>query len=93
MEGTTPYVAYLSKTNAYDGIQIAYYDTGLVKTWKSDGSADQTGAWNVMTAAMKQRAGDARACIAVAPNNTLGWKAAVGYTPGNVYRVVKYIGK
>ena len=93
MEGTTPYVAYLSKTNAYDGIQIAYYDTGLVKTWKSDGSADQTGAWNVMTAAMKQRASDARACIAVAPNNTLGWKAAVGYTPGNVYRVVKYIGK
>ena len=93
MEGTTPYVAYLSKTNAYDGIQIAYYDTGLVKTWKSDGSADQTGAWNVMTAAMKQRASDARACIAVAPNNTLSWKAAVGYTPGNVYRVVKYIGK
>ena len=93
MEGTTPYVAYLSKTNAYDGIQIAYYDTGLVKTWKSDGSADQTGAWNVKTAAMKQRASDARACIAVAPNNTLGWKAAVGYTPGNVYRVVKYIGK
>ena len=93
MEGTTPYVAYLSKTNAYDGIQIAYYDTGLVKTWKSDGSADQTGAWNVMTAAMKHRAGDARACIAVAPNNTLGWKAAVGYTPGSVYRIVKYIGR
>ncbi|UTC52236.1 hypothetical protein ABH09_07600 [Treponema sp. OMZ 803] len=91
MEGTTPYVAYLSKTNAYDGIQIAYYDTGLVKTWKSDGSADQTGAWNVMTAAMKHRAGDARACVAVAPASVTTWKAAVGYTPGSIYRVVKYV--
>jgi len=92
MEGTTPYVAYLSKTNAYDGIQIAYYDVGLVKTWKPDGSADQTGAWNIMTAAMKHRAGDARACIAVAPASVTTWKAAVGYTPGSVYRVVKHIG-
>ena len=92
MDGTSPYVAYLSKTNAYDGIQIAYYDAGLVKTWKPDGSADQTGAWNIMTAAMKHRAGDARACIAVAPSSVTNWKAAVGYTPGGVYRVVKYIG-
>ena len=91
MDGTTPYVAYLSKTNAYDGIQVAYYDAGLAKTWKPDGSADQTGAWNVMTAAMKHRAGDARACIAVAPSSVTDWKAAVGYTPGSVYRVVKYV--
>ena len=45
-----------------------------------------------MTAAMKHRAGDARACIAVAPSSVTNWKAAVGYTPGGVYRVVKYIG-
>ena len=91
MDGTTPYVAYLSKTNAYDGIQIAYYDTDLVKTWKPNGSANEKGAWNIMTAAMKHRAGDARACIAVAPSAVTDWKAAVGYTPGSVYRVVKYI--
>ena len=91
MDGTTPYVAYLSKTNAYDGIQIAYYDANLVKTWKPDGSADKKGAWNIMTAAMKHRAGDARACIAVAPASVTTWKAAVGYTPGSVYRVVKYV--
>ncbi len=93
MDGTIPYVAYLSKTNAYDGIQIAYYDANLVKTWKPDGSADQTGAWNIMTAAMKHRAGDARACVAVAPASVTTWKAAVGYTPGSIYRVVKYVGK
>ena len=93
IDGTTPYVAYLSKTNAYDGIQIAYYDANLVKTWKTDGSEDEKGAWNVMVAAMQNRSSAARACIAVAPNNTLGWKAAVGYTPGSTYRVVKYVGK
>jgi len=93
MDGTTPYVAYLSKTNAYDGVQIAYYDADLVKTWKADGSENEKGAWNVMVAAMQNRSSAARACIAVAPNNTLGWKAAVGYTPGSTYRVVKYVGK
>ena len=46
-----------------------------------------------MVAGMKNRASNVRTCIAVAPNNTLGWKAAVGYTPGNKYRVVKYIGE
>ena len=91
MDGTIPYVAYLSKTNAYDGIQIAYYDADLVKTWKPDGSADKKGAWNIMTAAMKHRAGDTRACIAVAPSAVTDWKAAVGYTPGSIYRVVKYV--
>ena len=93
MDDTTPYVAYLSKTNTYDGVQIAYYDANLVKTWKADGSEDEKGAWNVMVAAMQNRSSAARACIAVAPNNTLGWKAAVGYTPGSTYRVVKYVGK
>ncbi len=88
-----PYVAFLSKINAYDGVQIAYYDENLVKTWNADGTENEKGAWNVMTAAMQNRAGAARACIEVDRNNTLGWKAAVGYTPGNVYRVVKYIGE
>lgn len=91
MNGTTPYIAYLSKINAYDGIQIAYYDVNLVKKWKADGSEAEKGAWNIMTAAMQNRAGDARACVAVAPSMVTDWKVAVGYTPGNVYRVVKYV--
>ena len=91
LDGTTPYISYMSKPNAYDGIQIAYYDANLVKTWKPNGLANEKGAWNIMTAAMKNRAGAARACIAVASSAVTGWKAAVGYTPGNVYRVVKYV--
>ena len=93
MDDTKPYVAYLSKTNTYDGIQIAYYDANLVKTWNDDGSENEKGAWNVMTAAMQNRSSAARACVAVAPSTVTDWKAAVGYTPGNVYRVVKYIDK
>ena len=92
MDGKVPYIAYLRKTNTYDGIQIVYYDANLVKTWNSDGSEGQKGAWNIMTAAMRNRAGAARACIAVAPSSVTDWKAAVGYTPGSVYRVVKHIG-
>ena len=93
MDGATPYVAYLSKINTYDGIQIAYYDANFVKTWKADGTENEKGAWNIMAAAMQNRSSAARACIAVAPSSITDWKAAVGYTPGSVYRVVKYIGK
>ena len=93
MDGTVPYIAYLRKTNTYDGIQIAYYDANLVKKWKADGSEDEKGAWNIMTAAMQNRSSAARACVAVAPSAVTDWKAAVGYTPGNIYRVVKYVGK
>ena len=46
-----------------------------------------------MTAAMQNRSSAARACVAVVPSAVTDWKAAVGYTPGSVYRVVKYIGK
>ena len=93
LDGTTPYISYMSKVNAYDGIRIARYDDNLVTKWKNDGTFEEKGAWNIMTAGMKNRASNVRTCIAVAPNNALGWKAAVGYTPGNKYRVVKYIGE
>ena len=65
----------------------------MVKKWKADGSEDEKGAWNIMTAAMQNRSSAARACVAVAPSAVTDWKAAVGYTPGNIYRVVKYVGK
>ena len=93
LDGTIPYISYMSKVNAYDGIRIARYDDNLVTEWNDNGTPKKQGAWNIMTAGMKNRASNVRTCIAVAPNNTLGWKAAVGYTPGNKYMVVKYIGE
>ena len=83
----------MSKVNAFDGIRIARYDSNLVTEWNADGTQKTTGTWNIMTAGMANRASNVRTCIAVAPSSVTTWKAAVGYTPGNVYRVVKYIGE
>ena len=84
---------FKSRVNAFDGIRIARYDDNLVTKWKNDGTFETKGAWNIMVAGMKNRASNVRTCIAVAPSTVTAWKAAVGYTPGNVYRVVKYIGE
>ena len=91
LDGTTPYISYMSKPNAYDGIRIAYFDNNLVKTWNNDGTEKDKGGWNKVTVALQNRANNVRTCIAVAPSTVTDWKAAVGYTPGNVYRVVKYV--
>ena len=84
---------FKSRVNAFDGIRIARYDSNLVTEWNDDGTAKTKGAWNIMVAGIKNRASNVRTCIVVAPSSVTIWKVAVGYTPGNVYRVVKYIGK
>lgn len=96
LDGDVPYIAYISRSGAYDGIHIAYFDGELAKSWNADGTKNEKGAWNVMTVALQNRASEARACIEVAPQGTSArsdWKAAVGYTTGREYRVVKYIGE
>ncbi|MEL3909511.1 MAG: hypothetical protein P1P58_00590, partial [Treponema sp.] len=95
LDGATPYISYMSKANAYDGIRIAYMDSTLVKSWNNNGTENEKGGWNKITVALAKdhRANNARTCIAVAPSTVTNWKAAVGYTPGNEYRVIKYIGK
>jgi len=88
LRGTTPYISYLSKVNAYDGVKIAFYDATL----DLDGDGTEEGGWETMTAAMNYKAGNVRTSIEAHPNGTgTNWTAAVGYTPGNEYRVVYYI--
>ncbi len=93
LNGSVPYISYMAKTNAYDGIRVAYYDANLVKSWNADGGENEKGAWCVMTAAMQNRANNVRTCIAVSTQSTTKWNIAVGYTPGSTYNTVKYIGK
>ncbi len=89
-----PYISYMSKANSYDGIKVAYQDADFVKSWDANGNPNEKGAWNIMTAAMQNRAKDGRSCIAVHPTPvTATWKIAVGYKPGKTYNAVKYIGK
>jgi len=89
LRGTTPYISYLSRINSFDGVHITYYDDSL----DLDGDGTAEGGWETMTAAMNYKAGNIRTCVAAHPTPaTGGWTAAVSFTPGNLYRVVRYIG-
>jgi len=89
LRGTTPYISYLSRINSFDGVHITYYDASL----DLDGDGVAEGGWETMTAAMNYKASNVRTSIAAHPDPSAGgWTAAVGFTPGNLYRVVRYIG-
>ncbi len=91
MDGTTPYISYLSKINSYDGMKLAYYDTTL--DLNNDGTAD--GGWETMTAPLNAKVTNVRSCIEVNAKafdaNT--YKAAIGFCPGSDYRAAFYVGK
>jgi len=90
VNGTTPYISYLSKVNSFDGMNIAYIDSSL--DLNGDGAAE--GGWETMTAAMNYKATGVRTSVEAHPTpSTGGWTAAIGFTPGNYYRAVKLIGK
>ena len=90
LNGTTPYISYLSKVNAYDGIKVAFYDANL----DLDGDDTPEGGWETMTAAMNYKSSNIRTSVEAHPLGTgTNWTAAIGYTPGNAYRVVYYIGE
>ncbi|HPM73621.1 MAG TPA: hypothetical protein PLE25_11670 [Spirochaetales bacterium] len=89
LRGTTPYISYLSRINSFDGVHITFYDASL----DLDGDGTAEGGWETMTAAMNYKASNIRTCVAAHPTPaTGGWTAAVSFTPGNLYRVVRYIG-
>ncbi len=91
LKGTTAYISYMERMNVYDGIKVAYYDANFVKTYNSDGTPKDKGAWQIMTASMTHRAGSERTCVEVAPTNSLGWNIAVGYSTGDNYRVIRFV--
>jgi hypothetical protein len=89
LHGTTPYISYMSRINSYDSIKLAYYDSAL--DLARDGSA--AGGWETMTAPLDKKATNVRTCIEAQPDPaSASWEAAVGFTPGDLYRVAYYIG-
>lgn len=88
LRGTVPYISFLTRVNSFDGMNIAYYDSSL----DLDGDGTAEGGWEVTTAAMNYKAGNVRTCVEAHPIPASNWTAAVGYSPGNRYRVVKFIG-
>ena len=91
LKGSTPYISYLSGANSYDGLNLAFFDKDIDTNF--DGNGD--GAWECMTAPLQFKATSIRTCVEVHPNpsNSSAWgEAAIGFTPGDYYRLALYIG-
>lgn len=93
MDGTTPYISYLSRVNSYDGMKIAFKDSSFDED--NDGAADTNGGWEIMTAPLNAKVTNVRSCIEVnakaQDDNT--YKAAIGFCPGADYRAAFFTGK
>ena len=87
VNGTAPYISYMSKINAYDGIKLAFYDSAL--DLNDDGNL---GDWEYMTASLNYTASNVRTSIEAHPTGA-SWTAAIGYTPGDRYRAAYYIAR
>lgn len=89
LKGTVPYISYLTRINSFDGMNIAYYDSTL--DLNCDGTAE--GGWETMTAPLNYKVANGKSCIAAHPSPaSSAWEAAVGFTPGDLYRVAYYVG-
>lgn len=87
--GTTPYISYISGANSLDGMNLAFFDSNIDTNF--DGAKD--GAWETMVAPLAYKVTSIRTCVEVHPDmTTKGWEAAVGFTPGDLYRYALYIG-
>ena len=70
-------------------MNIAFWDSTL--DLNCDGTAE--GGWETMTAALNYKVSNVKSCIEAHPTpTTAAWEAAVGFTPGDMYRVAYYVG-
>lgn len=91
VNGTIPYITYVSRPNSYDAIRIAY------KTSMDFGNTGtDVEGWETMTAPLNERAANSRICIETQAKyyNAAGMlPVAVGFTTGSDYRAAFYVGK
>ena len=89
LKETTPYVSYLSQINSKDGMNIAFYDS----TFDTNFDGQANGEWETMVAPLNFKVSNVRSCIEAHPTpESSDWEAAVGFTPGDFYRVAYYVG-
>jgi len=91
INGTIPYITYVSRPNSYDAIRIAY---------KTSMDFNNTGTnvegWETMTAPLNERAANSRICIETQAkhyNATGTMPVAVGFKTNSDYRAAFYVGK
>ncbi|UTC43600.1 hypothetical protein [Treponema sp. OMZ 857] len=91
MDGTTPYITYMSRPNSYDAIRIAYKTSMDFNNTGTD-----VAGWETMTAPLNQRAANGRICIETKAkyyNTTEKMPVAVGFKTSSDYRAAFYVGK
>ena len=91
MDGTTPYITYMSRPNSYDAIRIAYKTS---MDFNNTGTNEE--GWETMTAPLNQRAASGRICIETKAkhyNTTEKMPVAVGFKTSSDYRAAFYVGK
>jgi len=91
INGTIPYITYVSRPNSYDAIRIAY---------KTSMDFNNTGTnvegWETMTAPLNERAANSRICIETQAkhyNATGTMPVAVGFKTNSDYRAAFYVGE
>ena len=91
LNGTTPYISYLSKVNSYDGMKIAYVDSN----YDGDNNGVAEGGWETMTAPLNAKVTNVRTCIETTAkaNDATAYAAAIGFCPGSDYRAAFFVGK
>jgi len=91
MDGTTPYITYMSRPNSYDAIRIAYKTSMDFNNTGTD-----VAGWETMTAPLNERAASGRICIETKAkhyNTTEKMPVAVGFKTTSDYRAAFYVGK
>ena len=91
MDGTMPYITYMSRPNSYDAIRIAYKTS---MDFNNTGTNEE--GWETMTAPLNQQATSGRICIETQAkhyNTTEKMPVAVGFKTSSDYRAAFYVGK
>ena len=91
MNGTTPYITYISRPNSYDAIRIAYKTS-----MDFSNTGTNVNGWETMTAPLDQRAANGRICIETQAKyfgTTEKMPVAVGFTTGSDYRAAFFVGE
>ncbi len=96
LDGTNPVISYLdsSLVNTFDGIKIAYYDAAIdnlvTATGDLDNVPDTIDGWETMNAALGYEVESVRTSAEV-DRGTNFWKAAVGYSSSDYFRIGYYL--
>ncbi|AEF83767.1 putative lipoprotein [Treponema primitia ZAS-2] len=100
-QGNRPWISYLdiTRTNFYDGVKMAYYDPVKFTGDVADSNGVSQRGWETMAVPARYVITENRTSIETWPGRdtpasnttTQFWKAAIGYTNSDYYRIAYYV--